>query len=341
MKIRLTIFLLSFTITAVAQVPEEGSQTEPHWTGSRPDGHAPIGVMGDHTHRAGGWMLSYRYMFMDMEGNRNGTKELSAQDVFAEGFIVAPIKMTMGMHMFGAMYAVSDSLTLMAMLPYLQLSMAHVTKMGKKFTSESEGIGDLRLTGLYVIHGWDRQRLHLNAGIGFPTGSIDRRGDTPAGPNQKLPYPMQLGSGTFDLFPGITYLGQTDSWSWGGQIEGAFRLGRNRDEYSLGDRASATAWGARKWTDWLSTSLRLKTQAWGNIDGHDSELNPAMAPTADPRRRRGEQMDVLFGANLRGSGKYLKGHRVAMEIGTPFYQSLDGPQLETKWVLTVGWSYAP
>ena len=39
----------------------------------RPDDHAPIGVMGDHTHQAGEWMLSWRRMAMTMEGNRDGT----------------------------------------------------------------------------------------------------------------------------------------------------------------------------------------------------------------------------------------------------------------------------
>ena len=38
------------------------------WTAARPDGHAPISVMGDHMHKMGEWMVSYRYMTMDMEG---------------------------------------------------------------------------------------------------------------------------------------------------------------------------------------------------------------------------------------------------------------------------------
>ncbi|MEL7333685.1 MAG: hypothetical protein AAFN12_15670 [Cyanobacteria bacterium J06560_2] len=34
-----------------------------YWSPSRPDSHAPIGVMGDHTHEKGEFMLSYRYMY--------------------------------------------------------------------------------------------------------------------------------------------------------------------------------------------------------------------------------------------------------------------------------------
>src|SRR6056297_729110 len=43
----------------------------------RADGHAPIGVMGDHRHKTGEVMLSYRYMFMDMRGNRTGDDSIS------------------------------------------------------------------------------------------------------------------------------------------------------------------------------------------------------------------------------------------------------------------------
>ena len=45
----------------------------------RPDSHAPIGVMGDHTHSAGEVMLSYRFMRMSMEGNRDGTDHVDPQ----------------------------------------------------------------------------------------------------------------------------------------------------------------------------------------------------------------------------------------------------------------------
>ena len=39
---------------------------------AQPDDHAPIGVMADHQHQKGEWMISYRYMGMAMDGNRDG-----------------------------------------------------------------------------------------------------------------------------------------------------------------------------------------------------------------------------------------------------------------------------
>jgi len=205
------------------------------WSSSRPDGHAPIGVMGDHAHKKGEFMASYRYMFMNMDGNRDGTNSLSDSEVLQD-FMVTPVDMTMDMHMFGAMYGVSDNLTVMAMVPFVSKEMEHLTRMGTRFTTNSEGIGDIKTTALYTIFDKDKQRVHLNLGASFPTGSINERDDTPAGDDQILPYPMQIGSGTFDLLPGITYLGQSGKGSWGAQALTTLRLGKNDNGYRLGNK---------------------------------------------------------------------------------------------------------
>ena len=43
--------------------------------------HAPIGVMADHRHAKGEWMLSYRFMRMNMDGNRDGRDSLSPENI--------------------------------------------------------------------------------------------------------------------------------------------------------------------------------------------------------------------------------------------------------------------
>ena len=50
-----------------------------------------------------------------------------------------------------------------------------------------------------------------------------------ARPTLRLPYAMQLGTGTFDLLPGLTYSGHKDAWSWGGQYSAAIRLEDEKD----------------------------------------------------------------------------------------------------------------
>ncbi len=305
------------------------------WSAARPDGHAPIGVMGDHAHKKGEFMFSYRYMFMNMDGNRDGTNSLSDREVLQD-FMVTPVDMTMQMHMVGGMYAVNDDLTLMAMVPYVSKEMEHLTRMGGRFTTNSEGFGDIKTTALYTIFNQDKQRVHLNLGASFPTGSINEKDDTPAGENQILPYPMQIGSGTFDLLPGITYLGQSGKGSWGAQALTTLRLGKNNNGYRLGNKYQLSGWVARNWTDWLSTSLRLTGTTWGDIDGADDRLNPMMIPTADPDLRNGTQINLGFGINLYAPEGNLQGSRLAMEFELPILRDLDGPQLETDWQFTLG-----
>jgi len=51
------------------------------------------------------------------------------------------------------------------------------------------------------------------------------------GANQHLPYPMQPGSGTWDLLPGLTCLGRAAELSRGVQGVGVQRLGENDNDY--------------------------------------------------------------------------------------------------------------
>ena len=61
-----------------------------------------------------------------------------------------------------------------------------------------------------------------------------------------------------------------------GAARGAtLRIARNDNDYSLGDRYRVGVWGARRRAGWLSTSLRVNLEGWGNVDGADPLLNPA------------------------------------------------------------------
>lgn len=321
--------------------------TAPAATSVGASAHAPVGVMGDHRHKVGEWMFSYRYMSMEMEGNLDGGDSLSARQLtgtmMSPGpYMVAPLSMDMEMHMFGAMYAPSDEVTVMLMLPYLRNEMDHVTRMGQRFTTRSDGVGDLKASALLALyHSSDkRHRLHANLGLSLPTGSIDERDDTPAQANAKLPYRMQLGSGSVDLMPGITYSGFGERYSWGAQVMLTVPTDYNDNDYRLGNRGQVSAWLARSFSPAVSASLRLTHSAWGNIDGARSDLNPMMVPTADPDAQGGERSELAAGINYLFTKGRAKGHRLALEYSEPVYQHLDGPQMELQSTLTAGWQYA-
>ncbi len=297
-----------------------------------------VSILRSHIHEQGEWMIGYRYMTMDMDGNRDGTTDVSTTSVLTD-FVISPTAMGRQSHMINVMYAPSDDLTLMAMLPYKLLSMDHVTRTGLNFTTRAEGIGDLSVMSHYVLFRapHDRQLFSLLGGVGLPTGSIDERDQTPAGPNQKLPYPMQLGSGTYDLKIGASFQYFKDHWFLGANSMGTIRLGENDNDYRLGNVLELGSWLSYEWANWLSTTFRLSGKSWGNISGADPDLVPTIIPTADPDRRGGTRIDMLFDVELFVPGGKWSGNRFGIEFGVPIYQNLDGPQLETDWMMTVGW----
>ena len=325
---------------------------------TRADSHAPIGVMAEHFHKKGEWMISYRYMAMPMKGNLVGSNDISPDQIattIPNRFFgnpgqpptlrIVPTEMTMDMHMVGMMYAPSDRITLMGMLNYVTKDMDHTTYQGGMgttvlggFTTETSGLGDTTLAGLVSFIDQESTKFHGILGLSVPTGEIEERDDilTPMNmrPNIRLPYPMQLGSGSWDPIVGASYSGFGEAFAWGAQWRSTFRFSDNDEDYRLGDEHRLTGWVSYSFVDAVSASIRLAYVDRGEIDGMDPAI---MGPvqTADPNNQGGTRLDVGVGINLAGQGD-LHGWRVALEYLAPVEQDLNGPQLETDGVFTLG-----
>ncbi len=141
-------------------------------------------------------MLSYRFMRMWMEGNLIGDDSVSPDTIVTTvpnrffgmpgqppTLRVVPTEMGMNMHMFGAMYGLNDTVTIMGMVPYIEKDMHHITYAGpvgtthlRTFSTETDGIGDVSLTALIGLYDAKTangaQHLNLLFGFSAPTGSI-------------------------------------------------------------------------------------------------------------------------------------------------------------------------
>ena len=361
--------LLGAATISLAILPQVAAADEGHHHGGTiAKNHAPIGVMGDHMHKKGEVMFSYRAMRMHMEDNRIGTDGVSPTQIATSvpnrffgapmqppTLRVVPTQMDMDMHMLGVMYGVTDWLTVMAMGQYVTKEMDHTTFQGGmgpnilgEFTTQSDGFGDTKLSAL--IRAFEvkrengvRHNAHFNAGISIPTGSITETDQilTPMGmtPSPRLPYPMQLGSGTVDIEPGVTYNGVSDSFSWGAQYRATLRTGNNDEGYTLGDKQFVTAWAQYGMADWVSFSARAAFSAQEAISGNDAAI-AAPVQTANPDFQGGDRLDIGVGINFAGQSGVVKGHRLALEVLFPVHQDLNGPQLETDWTVTIGWQRA-
>jgi hypothetical protein len=329
-----------------------------NWTSARADGHAPIGVMGDHMHHKDEWMFSYRLMTMNMGGNLSGTDAVSNADIYANPYMVAPQNMTMKMHMVGAMYAPSDKLTFVVMANFLENDMELLTgnsmmmmpmMRNVTFETSTSGLGDTKVGAMYSLFNKNRSAMHVNLRLSIPTGSLTETGETPmSAPNKiRLGYNMQLGSGTWDPSLGLTYLKQYNQMSYGAQTTYVHRLGESDEGYTLGDIWNATFWSAYKFSKSFSTSLRADYNSIGSIDGSDNVFSDMMvmpmtgtAPVFDATNSGKKQLDVLVGINYGFFKGALKGMRFEIEAGLPVYQDVEGIQMENTFMLTAGVQYS-
>ncbi|HIN82815.1 MAG TPA: transporter [Chromatiales bacterium] len=287
-----------------------------------------------HAHEPGEWMLSYRAMTMAMEGNRDGTSDVSDADVLVD-FMVAPQNMDMTMHMIGAMVGVTHDISVMVMVPYLNISMDHIIRTtGEQFTTDASGIGDMKVIGKYLMVDTQDKQIFLSAGLSVPTGDTEVMDTTPMG-EVRLPYPMRLGSGTYDLILATSAQYALDNGAWGVDGEAMIRTGSNNG-YTLGDRYKLGGWYTRGLAPEWSVTGRLSGETWKDIEGADPAIAHmvAMVPSADPSLRGGRQINASLDLNFEPAGSE---HEFSIELGTPVYQKLDGPQLATDWVASIGW----
>lgn len=324
----------------------------------RADSHAPIGVMADHMHKQGEWMFSYRFMTMNMQGNLKNSSSIDPDTIVTTEpnrffgmpgmpptLRIVPLEMTMDMHMLGLMYAPSDSVTLMFMTNYTSNSMQHVTYAGGmgttvlgNFKTTTSGWSDSSVSGLIRLVDSERTHLHAIVGVSLPTGSTDEQDQilAPTGmmPVIRVPYPMQLGSGTYDPILGLSYSGNHEQLGWGAQWRGKFRPSKNDDDYQLGDEHRLNAWVSYLLRPPMSASVRMEYSRRDNISGQDPMI---MGPvqTADPDRQAARRLDVAVGLNYAATGR-MQGWRVGLEYVFAADQELDGPQLETDDQLVVG-----
>lgn len=330
-----------------------------HHHHNRPDSHAPIGVMGDHLHHKGGLMFSFRYMGMSMNGNRNSTGNVDDQKIY-DDYMVAPQAMNMHMYMMGAMYAPTDNITIMAMQNIvnnrmdLTARMMMGTSMGgmmngmmesrmmtNNFSTSSNGFGDLKLSGLCGLIQSNGSSLHLNSRISIPIGSLKEKDDTPMNEDVKLPYRMQLGTGTFDYSIGATYKKMMDQFSFGCQLLGTLRTGKNSENYRWGNKARADIWAAYLLHKNISVSSRIQAISEGKIQGEDSDYNAMMAPPFNNNNYGGEFLRSFFGVNIAfNDNGYFKRLSLGAEAGIPLIQNVNGYQMNEEYSLTLGLKYS-
>jgi len=315
--------------------------------------HPPAGVMAGHMlGKAGDMMVGYQYMYVDragdtVKGMHNASDQAIVNNACASKQCSSKAReMTMHMHMFNFMYAPTDWLNLMLMPQIIAMEMDMEVLPGANDDEAhegahlSEGLGDTLMMALVKVFDNPNHHLHLGLGVSAPTGRTDA---TLSGLKETdlQGYGMQLGSGTWDFKPSLTYTAQANDWLWGAQVSATKRLQhRNKDGYALGDEIQSSIWGGYSFLPWLSGSVRGIHTAQSAVRGQYDGSSLQSAPTDLPENYGGQFWDVGIGLNVSVPTGGLAGNSFSVEWLQPIKHDYNGYQLEKDGALSVRWGYA-
>jgi hypothetical protein len=333
-------------------------------------GNMPMNIPGGGVPETHEYRLKISPMFMHMDGLRDGTDSVNANDLLgmpvAGGqptgkYMAVPTEMDMSMLNLTAGYSFTDDFFAGVMLMWkdndmdMKFNSAMQTMTGKQgFTMKSRGIADTMLMGKYRLYTDDplipKSQASMLFGLSLPTGSINQKNDrhpVQMRRNEELPYSMQLGSGTFDPTIGLLYQGSSSPLWWGADATYTARLYDNKRDYRLGDEFRLDLYSMYQisynflvqlqlnghWQDSISGEMdEAKSGESGHVIPGDPD-SPYTTPLWDTDNYGGTQLFTTLGFQWQPAPLHI----VDLNVGLPLYRDLNGPQLETDYRVMLTW----
>jgi len=317
--------------------------------------HAPIGVMGDHFHKSGEFMLSIRYGHMSMKGNRLNGIAISDEDVKAlpnplsaipPKLSIVPQKMTMTMAMIGGMYAPSDSVTLMLMSMFMSKDMdlnTYQPMMSRaligSFSTSSSDISNVSLGALFKIYESHSNRWHGEITVDKSVGGIDKPDKVLTPMNMHiemiLPYGMQIGDKATRITGAITNVRHIhNNWLVGGQAKAKHVI--EHEAWYFGNTIEINSWVQHQLKRTLSVSARINFKYEDKISGRHSMITGPVQ-TANPENYGGKQIDVTLGVNVLAQIFSGEEDRIGLELVFPIEQDKYNLQMDSDYELILGY----
>lgn len=268
------------------------------------------------------------------EGLRKGRNKLGSADILAGGYSVVGESMVHTTRSIDLFYGASHNVTLFASVPIHEKSITSRVVGFGPLDQTSSGIGDVVTGIVYAYRDKPNSRLHVHLGVGLPTGEIAASDLGADGTSERLPFPMQLGGGTYDVHNGATWVNRLDVWTVG--MHGRMRIHfRENDEgWARGDSFDFDFWVARPVFSFLDFNLRLHNASWGDYYGTaPAGSNPDDNPLSEIHRQGGMRTDAGMGLalDLGPVG------RISLDGALPIDEWLDGPQFSTQRTLSLSW----
>ena len=316
-------------------------------------GNMPLNIFGGGIPEPKEFRFKFSQMIMEMGPLRDGTDEISNDDLIGSAngtnFPALPTNMQMYMTMIGAAYSFSDDFAVMGMTSYIENTMRMNLNNGNDFTMTSGGVGDITLLAKYRAYADDNlvptNQVSVLFGLSLPSGSINKKfsnhtNDTFNG--SLLPFKMQLGSGTVDPIIGLTYQGSRDPFWWGfnTQLEG--HIYDNEQGYRRAQELRYDFYAMKQVHDKVVVHAQLNGWYEGKFSdeaydvrvsgaGHNalSTANNLISPLFDPDNYGGHKLHFGLGVQFQP----LPLHVMELTASVPIHQDLNGPQLQDNWMV--------
>jgi len=209
---------------------------------------------------------------------------------------------------------------------------------------ETRGVSGLTSTLVMKIYEDAINRIQLNFGGSFPVGynTAAVNSLTPSGITAtfRAPYALQPGSRTLDFLPGILYVGNTNSFSWGIAYRGRLPITTNFQGWRPGSENQLHGWLGYEFLNGIENTIRLQHTVEKTTTGYDLFIN-GKTPGANPNFVGGQRLELFVGAIVDGAIIDNDNFSLAFEIGMPLYQAVNGPQLKKNLeaAFQIRWAY--
>ena len=263
------------------------------------------------------------------EGLRKGRDNLGSISYDVEG--ESMVHTTRSIDLF---YGASHNVTLFASVPIHERSITSQVVGFGSLDQTSSGMGDVVTGIVYAYSDKPNSKFHVHLGVGLPTGEITASDLGTDGTSERLPFPMQLGGGTYDIHNGATWVNRLDVWTVGMHGRMRIHFGENDEGWARGDSFDFDFWVARPIFSFLDFNLRLHNSSWGDYYGTaPAGSNPDDNPLSEIHRQGGMRTDAGMGLalDLGPLG------RISLDGALPVDEWLDGPQFSTQSTLSLSW----
>ncbi len=269
--------------------------------------------------------VSYSSLFYDFQGTRASRDNSYAfRDV------------TLVRHNVGASYVLSPawhmnlSTSISRNYAETYLGFAGVLDRSHLYRDHTEGLNDTQVNAQYIkmySRGW---LVMPEFGLSLPTGSVAEKNANNRQYN--YPYNMQLGSGTFDVPLAVTAMRVGSSWVPYARAQWIKRLGRNAQDYRLGDEYIGLAGLEYARRPWLVPGVRALYRDRDAIVGQDKTFGRnALVEYYHHHQINWDVSAVLKSAFAVSIDPEVK---LALEAGLPLAQGLrnyDGVIVDTQF----------